>query len=759
MSDESSLFALTCLDDAPAPVLSGVAAKGRLDGVLFELSLRQTYRNTGDRNLEVVYTFPLPQQAVLLGFASELNGQRKTGTVVAKAQAERQYEEALGEGDAPVMLEALHGGLHTANIGNLKPGDELVIELRYAQTLMFEQGRLRLAIPTTIAPRYGDAELAGLQPQQMPQASITAEYPLTLAVMVARTVSGGSIECPTHRFARESTPAGVQLTLAQGAWLDRDVIILIRSSEAQPSLLVQAKDPVSNTVVRMAALQPPLAAERDHVAVKLLVDCSGSMGGSSIASAQAALRGVVEALRAGDQVSLSRFGSHVEHVVAPTTYNVARQWPLLTAIAAINADMGGTEMQDALRGVFALPLRQATDRADVLMITDGEIWQTKEMIEVAIASGHRVFAIGVGTSPAESVLRSLTEATGGACEFATPGEALEAAARRMLLRIRQPARSALRIDWGTKPIWQSTLPPNAFAGDTLIAFATFEAAATAGIARLMATDSQGEEIELARSEADALCPGDSLPRLAAARRITTADEPTALSLALQYQLLTDATNCILVHERAETDKAVDEAAMHRVSSMLAAGWGGLACSMELEAPACEGPDAPGMLDALYSAPPAPSPLPGRMYDMPLLDAPGKRMAASALEGEAASLRDIALAVHGHLASGGQIQGLTARCHSLPLHAELLLCLDQVVGLGLNEDQAFLLLAMWVNERHDGLQDIVITTTLQPWVEALNAALVITCRVLFAQKLSPYPVDGWRKSRSQRIKRAMAQPAA
>ena len=32
-------------------------------------------------------------------------------------------------------------------------GDELVIEVRYAQLLASEQGRLRLAIPTTIAPR------------------------------------------------------------------------------------------------------------------------------------------------------------------------------------------------------------------------------------------------------------------------------------------------------------------------------------------------------------------------------------------------------------------------------------------------------------------------------------------------------------------------------------------------------------------------------------------------------------------------------
>ena len=176
MNTETQAFALSVSEPgAPAPVLTGVTASGRLNGVLFDLALRQTYRNASDRNLEVVYTFPLPCQAVLLAFASELNGERKEGVITAKREAERQYEEALLKGDAPVMLEALDGGLYTANLGNLKPGDEIVLEVRFAQLLAFEQGRLRLTIPTTVAPRYGNAETAGLQPQQVPTASLDAE--------------------------------------------------------------------------------------------------------------------------------------------------------------------------------------------------------------------------------------------------------------------------------------------------------------------------------------------------------------------------------------------------------------------------------------------------------------------------------------------------------------------------------------------------------------------------------------------------------
>lgn len=221
----------------PAPVLAGVHATGRLDAVLFDLTVRQTYRNTSEQVLEVVYTFPLPAGAVLLGFASELNGQRLQGAIVARPEAERRYEAALAEGDAPVMLEALGDGLHTANIGNLKPGDELVLEVRFAEWLAFEQGRLRLAIPTTIAPRYGDAEGAGgLQPQQVPVASWEADYPLALSLTLGPALAGATVACPTHRLVRaEAASAAPARAQAQAK----------AQAQVQVQAQVQARAPAS----------------------------------------------------------------------------------------------------------------------------------------------------------------------------------------------------------------------------------------------------------------------------------------------------------------------------------------------------------------------------------------------------------------------------------------------------------------------------------------------------------------------------------
>jgi hypothetical protein len=71
------------------------------------------------------------------------------------------------------------------------------------------------------------------------------------------------------------------------------------------------------------------------------------------------------------------------------------------------------------------------------------------------------------------------------------------------------------------------------------------------------------------------CEHIELSRIAAALRLrdmTSAQDREAL--AMQYQLVSSETNLILVHERAEAEKAEDLPELHQVRPMLAAGWGG-----------------------------------------------------------------------------------------------------------------------------------------------------------------------------------------
>ena len=85
-------------------VLEAVKAKGRVAGRMLDMTIEQRFRNSEAENVEVVYTFPLPLHAVLLGLEVELNGETLTGQVKAKAQARSDYEEALSEGNTGILV-------------------------------------------------------------------------------------------------------------------------------------------------------------------------------------------------------------------------------------------------------------------------------------------------------------------------------------------------------------------------------------------------------------------------------------------------------------------------------------------------------------------------------------------------------------------------------------------------------------------------------------------------------------------------------
>jgi hypothetical protein len=321
----------------------------------------------------------------------------------------------------------------------------------------------------------------------------------------------------------------------------------------------------------------------------------------------------------------------------------------------------------------------------------------------------------------------------------------------MLHRMRQPVFTNVRIEWGSTPAWSSGPAPSLFGGDTVIALAGFSHPIQASAVRLLADDTQGKTVELARGEADAPCPGDSLPRIAAARRIARDTDTDALALALQYQLMSKQTNCILVHRRAEADKATEQAELHRGSSMLAAGWGGLgsvresAVSYSMESSVMFSRSMPSLdaADIRFS-------IADGGLDVPAF----LRKAGS--DQEPSSLEAMARSVGDHLAHGGQIQGLAASGETMTLHADARQALDDVVQLGLSLEQAWLLLAHWTNTRTNGLADGNMTTLLQPLVAAIDPALAAAATKVFGRHLGGYPIDDWTLSRVQRLRRALGR---
>ncbi len=559
--------------DGVAPVLQKVAISGTVAGLLLELSVEQHFHNASQQNVEAVYTFPLPPDAVLLEMACTLGERVLQGEVYATAQGEQIYEDALEQGDTPVMVQTAGAGYSTVNIGNLQAGEVAVVRYRFVQLLAYVQGQIRIAIPTVIAPRYGNPASAGLLPHQQPFHKLAAEYPCSLQLQLNGALQAGAISSPTHALSVRMLEGNLSLSLDKSARMDRDMVVLIDGLQGQ-SLAVCGADPATGETVVLASLCAAAAGEvaAQPVAMKVLVDCSGSMAGDSIDSTRRALHEVLGELRGEDSLSLSCFGSTVQHHhaglqrAAPEVLAAGARW-----VAQLSANLGGTELELALCSTYEVP-----GKADLLLLTDGQIADVETVIERARNAGHRLFLVAIGTAPAGSLLQRLADETGGACEFVAPMGDIHGAILRTFRRMRQPPVKDLALDWQTPASWQVAPRSVLFEEETAHALASFTDG-TPDMARLSwQRQGQAGELTLVLGEQTARLAGDTLARLAASLRLPGLDATAQRQLALRYRLLTGDTRLVLVHQRAEGAQASEPAVLRSVPQMLAAGWGGSA---------------------------------------------------------------------------------------------------------------------------------------------------------------------------------------
>jgi Ca-activated chloride channel family protein len=574
-----------------------VTASGQLTGLLFELSVEQTFENAGEKNIEAVYTFPVPHRAVLLGLELEIGERKLSAVAVRKQAASKRYEEAIDEGNTAALLEQAGDGLYTLSLGNLLAGERAVIRYRYAELLDRHEDYIRLCVPTVIAPRYGNAADHGLQPHQVPGVDMLASYPFSLAIDVLGEQSAAALSSPSHLIAVSSIDGGKRIVLAAGAVLDRDFILQLTGA-VTAAASVTARN--GDGYVSLVSLAPQLREEAlRSLCLKLVVDCSGSMGGDSIAQARRALLAVLGHLSPADAVSLTRFGSTFEHLLAPgadepgeparSIFSRLRNKPAAPkpegamavasaptmkwfrhAVQLMEADLGGTELQGALRAAMAIPTPEAAVK-DLLLITDGEVWAVEQVVDLAARSGHRLFVVAVGAAPAEGLARLLSEKTGGACEFVSPNEDIEGAIVRMFQRLRETPKRVSKVEWPVTPDWVAPVPAMVFSGDTLHLLAGFSTRPVGDLRVTISGAACGEmQLPCALSE-----PADLaiLPRVAAARRLASLDDEEAGALAEQYQLVSRHTSFVVVQVRAEGEKAETLPELKAVGQMLAAGWG------------------------------------------------------------------------------------------------------------------------------------------------------------------------------------------
>ena len=551
------------------PVLQSAHLKGRISGLVAYMSVEHCYRNASRQELEVTYTFPMPPAAVLTTVTLTLNGQSLQGVVRAKEDASDDYDTAIEDGDAAVLVEQAGPGLYSATLGNLLPAEEAVISYEWVMPLQVRAGMARLTIPTAVKDRFGNpSSEAKLKSEQVPRQNALVEYPFTVEIDFDETISSARISCPDHDAAkveRVQSESGVtkRLSITEDAFLDRNLQVLFEEvPKTEHCALIDAGE----EIFFHATLPSPAPRAAGPVAIKLLIDCSGSMQDeNAIAQAKRAATTLLECLGPDDHVSLSSFGNHTFHFKeAMLPANTKALAALKKAVGALGANLGGTELEKAvIETLRKVSSPEGAPAPCILLITDGASWAHRRIVRAATRAGCKIFCIGVGSNPAESLLHEIAVHTDGDHTMLSQAEDMRPSVLAMLDRMRQSSSWRAQAVWGDKAhrwVYPSEAAP-IYCDEQLHIYGRTRKdllgeswEQTAPVIALIGGKEPAQPIRLELPMT--LCVDPQMAKLIAHREMMVSGAPEALDIALRHQLISEQTSMVIVHERDAANMAL-----------------------------------------------------------------------------------------------------------------------------------------------------------------------------------------------------------
>ncbi len=540
--DEEAGFGCLQTERGRLPLRS-LEVQARVDGLLAETALTQTFVNPFPEPLEATYIFPLPDRAAVTRFRLEVAGRVVEGQVKERGAARREYQQALRAGHRAAISEEERPGVFTLRVGNLPPGEKAVVRLSLVGPLTYSDGETTYRFPLVVAPRYipgeplpGPSVGDGTAPDTdaVPDASritppvLLPGYPHPVRLALTVEIMPGGLPVHDLRSSLHAVTDGEdrtgrrRVTVQPGERLDRDFILRFRVGEkaVKTALTLRPDSEGGSEGTFLLTVLPP--AEVGYATrprdVVFVLDRSGSMEGWKMVAARRALARMVDTLTEADRFTVYAFDTEIETprefggpgLVPASDRNRFRAVEFLARIES----RGGTELAQPLdRAVKQLT---SPDRDQIIvLVTDGQVGNEDQILRGLAhrLTNIRIFTLGIDQAVNEAFLKRLALLGGGSCELVESEDRLDEVMDKVHRRIGSPVLTGLRLEPVGMQIEPQTLVPgrlpDLFAGAPVMVLGRYRGNGREG-AVLRARDGAGrdwsEELPATVQGAAALAP-------------------------------------------------------------------------------------------------------------------------------------------------------------------------------------------------------------------------------------------------------------
>jgi Ca-activated chloride channel family protein len=493
--DDAGLYAYTDpgrlpeLRDAagnPLP-LRHTAVHAALRGHVAAVQVWQRFHNASTAPIEVVYVFPLPENSAVSDLRMIIGERVIQSDIMRRDDARETYEGARAAGHTAALLEQERPNVFTQSVANIAPGEDVVVEIRYLQTLTYDSGEYEFVFPMVVGPRFipGGASVPDAARISPPIAGpgVRTGHDVSLEIDAQAGPPILAFTAPTHEVEATTTDGRLHLTLANKDELpNRDFVLRYRVAGPEPSGSVLLGEPdASGQGHFLMVVHPPATdvdAEVGRREVIFVVDRSGSMSGAPLGLAKETVRELLARLRPVDTFDVVGFASGTERLFGrPRPANTTNLAEALRFLDAMESG-GGTMMNDAVQAALSDEVAPGWNRY-VLFLTDGWVGNETEIFAGAQAlvrrisqrgSVARVFGIAIGSAPNRYLIEGIAAAGNGQARDVSTREHPRRAVDAVMHDIDSPVLSGLEFS-ETSPLRGDHFPtelPDLFVSQPLV---------------------------------------------------------------------------------------------------------------------------------------------------------------------------------------------------------------------------------------------------------------------------------------------------
>ena len=384
----------------------------------------QVFVNTGQTDLEAIYSFPVPKNASLSEVSLWIDGAEVIGEVLEKQAAKKTYEDQKSKGNKTALAVKNDFKTFDVRVSPVTAGDETRVRLVYYQPLEIDLNIGRYVYP--LAEGNVDEERISFWETDN---RVRQSFKFTAILKSAFPVKDIRLPEFQNQAVINQKAGGdetgqrdvyeITLTESEGADLSKDIVLYYRLDDHTPARveLIPYRESADKNGTFMLVITPgdDLGTISNGTDWTFVLDVSGSMGGHKLSTLVGGVRKSIKKMSPDHRFRIVTFNDQARDVtggyLSATPENVAQA---ILMLDSLNAD-NGTALYAGLETAYKGLDRDRT--TGIILVTDGvaNVGPSTHAELMALHRQHdcRLFTFVIGNSANQPLLDALARESGG----------------------------------------------------------------------------------------------------------------------------------------------------------------------------------------------------------------------------------------------------------------------------------------------------------------------------------------------------------